>query len=117
MKKDDSKVKRPRNSYMFFSMNPEIREKHSKGGSLKGRELLKKLGEIWRTMSDKEKKPFEDMASVDKQRYIDAKKDEPKRGKSSVKKVSKEDEKNEKKKKVVKKNGGKNEDEDSEEDE
>ena len=60
--------KKPLSAYMCFckakradvvAANPE----------LKGAEVFKKMGEVWKGYSEEEKKPFEEMASQDKERY------------------------------------------------
>jgi len=68
IKKDETKPKRPRTSYMYFSEekrgdiqknNPELKM----GG------IAKKLGEMWGKVDDKEKKKYEKLAEEDKDRY------------------------------------------------
>ena len=60
--------KKPLSAYMCFckakradvvAANPE----------LKGAEVFKKMGEVWKGYSEEEKKPFQEMASQDKERY------------------------------------------------
>jgi len=77
-KKRKAPVKKPRdpdapknktNAFMFFQK--EQREKIKKENpNLKGvPDLAKKMGEIWRGMSEKEKQPYTDLAEKDKERY------------------------------------------------
>ena len=47
-------IKRPRNPYILFIM--DSKEKASKG-KIKCKELIKRLGEIWRNMTSEDKKP------------------------------------------------------------
>ena len=37
--------------------------------NLKHKEVIAKLGGIWKSLSDKEKEPFEALAKIDKDRY------------------------------------------------
>ena len=66
--KDSTHPKRPTNSYMLFSTQTRQKIK-DKNPELKATEISVKLGEMWKTMTDKKKKPFEEQAKQDKQRY------------------------------------------------
>ncbi len=51
-------IKRPSNSYMFFSRDKNRREEIASKYNLKGKELVSKMGEIWKNMTEAEKKPY-----------------------------------------------------------
>jgi len=73
--KDPLKPKRSKSSYLFFCT--DIRESvteelKSKGDGIKGitiSEVSKKLGSIWKTISDDDKAKYAKMADDDKDRY------------------------------------------------
>lgn len=58
--------KRARSAYIFFCQDK--RESVSSSG-LKNTEVLKKLGEMWKSIDDKKKKKYIKMAEEDKERY------------------------------------------------
>lgn len=60
--------KKAKNAYMFFA-NDKREEVKQANPDLKMKEVLSKLGEMWREMSAEEKKPYEDKAAEDKERY------------------------------------------------
>lgn len=66
-KKDkDITIKRPKNAYMYFCAEQRS-EVTAKFPDLKGKEILKKLGELWAEVTDKSK--YEKLAEADKKRY------------------------------------------------
>ena len=65
-KKDPDAPKRPSTSYIFFCN--EQRSKLKEEG-LDFKEIGKRLGEMWKALSDKKKKKYEKMAEDDKKRY------------------------------------------------
>ena len=67
-KKDPNAPKKWNTSYIFFCS--DYREKVKKNNpSLSATEITSKLGEQWKTISEKEKKKYEDMSRKDKIRY------------------------------------------------
>lgn len=60
--------KRNKNAYMFFVADKREEVKNS-NPDLKHKEIVAKLGELWREMSEEEKKPYEKQAAADKERY------------------------------------------------
>ena len=95
-KKTKKGPKRPRNSWIFFSveMRPEYSERYSSFKDEMDEEyreyrrllkegeqdlekklafnayLLQEMGKVWQRMSESEKQPYIDMASEDKDRYV-----------------------------------------------
>ncbi|XP_019944059.1 high mobility group protein B1b [Paralichthys olivaceus] len=70
MGKDPKKPRGKMSSYAYFVQT--CREEHKKkhpGASVNFSEFSKKCSERWKTMSQKEKGKFEDMAKLDKVRY------------------------------------------------
>ena len=117
-KKVKSDIKKAKTSYNYFAGDKAMREKASKGG-LGPKEVMGKLGEIWKTLSEKDKKPFVELAEKDKKRFNEESQNKDKNGKNVLKKASKnEDDSKAKKKKVAKKSKStKEDDEDDEEEE
>ncbi|EDQ85246.1 uncharacterized protein MONBRDRAFT_34324 [Monosiga brevicollis MX1] len=67
-KKDPNKPKNAQSAYMFFSQ--KVRPQFSKDNpDKKMTDVSKLIGAAWREMSDAAKKPYEEMARRDKQRY------------------------------------------------
>lgn len=68
MSKKEAKPKRGLSAYMFFcsEKRPEIIKKYP---DMKFGEIGKKLGEMWKNLSDAQKEPFKKKAMKDKQRY------------------------------------------------
>jgi len=67
-KKDPNAPKRGLSAYMFFAN--ENRDKvHKENPGIKFGEVGKLLGERWKSLTDKEKIPFETKAKADKERY------------------------------------------------
>jgi HMG (high mobility group) box len=74
-KKDANAPKRPMNGYMFFAK--QVRPDVVRGLNLSRMDnkqkisaIGKELGSLWRGMSDSEKRPYEQQAARDKQRYV-----------------------------------------------
>ncbi|KAI8058028.1 Non-histone chromosomal protein 6 [Syncephalis plumigaleata] len=66
--KDPNKPKRALSAYMFFANEHRETIKEENPGLSFG-EIGKKLGETWKSMDDDSKKPFNDKAALDKERY------------------------------------------------
>ena len=66
-------IKKARTSYLCFSTDSSIRKKHSKQAS-DNKELMKILGSVWGEMDEQERKPYQDLADQDKERYEKEKK-------------------------------------------
>jgi len=66
--KDANAPKRAQSAYFFFSnvRRPKLRADNK---DLKMTEIAKLTGEEWKNLSSEEKKPYEDQAAVDKERY------------------------------------------------
>ncbi|KAG0028810.1 Non-histone chromosomal protein 6 [Podila clonocystis] len=66
--KDKNCPKRPRNSYIFFTLmkRDDIKKKHPE---FKPTEITKMLGEEWQKLSETEKESYGNMAENDKKRY------------------------------------------------
>eukprot|EP00455_Lapot_gusevi_P021975 TRINITY_DN22924_c0_g1_i1.p1 TRINITY_DN22924_c0_g1~~TRINITY_DN22924_c0_g1_i1.p1 ORF type:complete len:316 (+),score=83.31 TRINITY_DN22924_c0_g1_i1:65-1012(+) len=60
-------IKKPTTAY--FAYCKEKREEVKAQYNLEGKEVTTKLGELWRKMTDEEKKPYEDLVKQDKERY------------------------------------------------
>ena len=69
-KKDPNRVRRPKNAYMFFcdEHRKSVQEKNS---SKSMGEVAKILGGMWKKLSDKDKKKYNDMHEDDVKRYED----------------------------------------------
>lgn len=69
-KKDDpNKIKRPLSAYLYFTKDFRL-ERAAKGlDNSKVNEVAKLAGERWKSMSDEQKKPYNEKASIDKERY------------------------------------------------
>lgn len=70
--KDESYVKRPLSSYMYYSQKVRAEVKKAKPDATFG-EIGKQIGKQWKALSDADKKPFVEMAAKDKVRYEAAK--------------------------------------------
>lgn len=81
-KKDPDRVKKPKNAYMFFcadkreevkdDMLEELKEKsdnEEEPTKVSTTEVSKKLGAMWKELSDKEKAPYMKMHEEDVERY------------------------------------------------
>ena len=66
--KDPAAPKRPKSSYIIFcgAKRDEIKKKNPE---MKATEITSKLGEIWQSLNDKQKKKYVDEAGKDKERY------------------------------------------------
>jgi hypothetical protein len=85
--KDPSLPARPSSSYIFFST--ENRERiRRENPDLTNREIMPKIGEEWRALSDKEKEPYVKKAMLDKERF---QKESESSGSSERKKEPKKD--------------------------
>lgn len=67
-KKDPSKPRGRLSAYMYFgqTLRPALRQQHPEASVT---ELAKLIGQKWRELSDDDKKPYEDLAEQDKERY------------------------------------------------
>ena len=67
------KIKRPRSSYAFFmkNMRQEIAEQHKEKNP---RELMSDIAAAWRNISEEDKIQYNEMATEDKKRYEEEKK-------------------------------------------
>ena len=72
--KKDTGVKRSCSAYIYFtkSFREELKAKAQKDGTPvpKANEVAKLAGEKWKKLSDTERKPFDDLAAKDKERYL-----------------------------------------------
>jgi len=66
--KDPAAPKRPKSSYIIFcgAKRDEIKKKNP---DIKAKDILSKLGEMWKALNDKQKKKYVDEANKDKERY------------------------------------------------
>ncbi|KAL4992133.1 high mobility group box domain-containing protein [Aspergillus falconensis] len=71
-KKDPNAPKRGLSAYMFFANDNREKVREENPGITFG-QVGKMLGEKWKSLSDKERKPYEDKAAADKKRYEDEK--------------------------------------------
>lgn len=82
LKKDPDRIKKPKNAYMFFcgekrdeakcELLEELKEKsdnEEEPTKVSTTEVSKKLGMMWKALSDKEKAPFVKMHEEDVERY------------------------------------------------
>ena len=60
--------KRALSAYIFFCQDKRDEVK-KKNPTLKSSEIMSELGKMWKSLSDKKKKPFEKLADDDKKRY------------------------------------------------
>merc|ERR1719433_2200127 len=65
-KKDENAPKRPPNGYFIFK---DPKQGALVEGGMKFTEAMSKCGELWRALSEAEKKPFEDKAAAAKKKY------------------------------------------------
>jgi hypothetical protein len=70
--KDPDAPKKPKSAYIFFvnSRLDKVRKTHP---DWKMTEVMTSMGTEWKALSDKDKKPFNDLAAKDKKRYLDEK--------------------------------------------
>ncbi|KAL6235569.1 Non-histone chromosomal protein 6 [Aspergillus navahoensis] len=71
-KKDPNAPKRGLSAYMFFANDNREKVREENPGISFG-QVGKMLGERWKSLSDKDRKPYEDKAAADKKRYEDEK--------------------------------------------
>lgn len=71
-KKDPNAPKRALSAYMFFA-NDQREVVRTENPSASFGQIGKLLGEKWKSLSESEKKPYEDKASEDKKRYEEQK--------------------------------------------
>ena len=66
--KDPAAPKRPKSSYIIFcgAKRDEIKKKNP---NMKATEITSKLGEMWKTLNDKQKQKYIDEANKEKERY------------------------------------------------
>ncbi|KAJ1735832.1 Non-histone chromosomal protein 6 [Coemansia biformis] len=67
-KKDASAPKRPLAAYMFFSQAKRPTVQKENPNATFG-EIGRLLGDMWKSMDDKAKKPYQELAAKDKVRY------------------------------------------------
>lgn len=67
-KEENPSPKRTRSAYIYFCTEKRGEVKKSKP-SISNTDILSELGKMWKTLNDKKKKPFIDMANKDKKRY------------------------------------------------
>ena len=65
-----STIKKPQSAYMYFCKSARETVK-KENPDLKPKDVMKALGEKWRSLPTDERKPFEDLAENDKKRYRD----------------------------------------------
>jgi hypothetical protein len=80
--------KRPRSGYILFTMDKREDVKASNPG-IANKEIMKKLAEEWKALSDKEKKVYNDRASKEKENYKAQKPSSGKKDKKGGKKEKK----------------------------
>jgi high mobility group protein B3 len=93
-KKDPNAPKRPKTGYILFC-GEKREEVKSKNKNMSATEITSKLAELWKKISEKDKKKYETLAQEDKQRYekeleeytppSDVEEDSVKKGKKSKK--------------------------------
>lgn len=67
-KKDPNAPKKAKTAYIFYA-TPRIRELHAAHPEKRVIDITPMIGKEWQAMSDKQKKPWHDMAAKDKIRY------------------------------------------------
>ena len=69
-RKNPDDPKGPKNAYIFYNMDADVRsEMEKKYPDASRTEITKHIGEAWRNLSADEKQPYLDMATADKERY------------------------------------------------
>jgi len=66
--KDPNAPKKNKSAYLFFSMDKRAEYKEA-GTELSNQELMRQIGDDWKSISPREKKKYETMAAEDKERY------------------------------------------------
>jgi hypothetical protein len=69
--KDPNKPKKAKSSYIFFCSVMRATVKDDMDDDAKAVDVTRELGRRWRELSDEDKKPYQEMAEADKQRYAD----------------------------------------------
>lgn len=69
-KKDPNAPKKPLNAYMHFARDDKVRQSiKDDNDDIKQKELTVELGKRWGEMSEKERKPYTDLAAKDRKAY------------------------------------------------
>lgn len=68
-KKDPNAPKKPMHAYMWFCKDKRDAVKSDMPPESGITDISKKLGEMWKTLSDKDKEKYNAQASQDKERY------------------------------------------------
>lgn len=120
--KDENAPKKGKSAFLYYVENKKDDCK-KENPDLKHKEVISKLSKQWNALSDGDKKPFQDLAERDKERfkkekeaYLASKKDDDKKKKGKKGKAADDDDKPSKKKKVEPKKKQVEEDEDEDED-
>jgi len=66
--KDPNAIKKPLSAFMFFSMKEQKNIKAA-DPTLKMGDIIKKVSEIWKAMSEADKTPYNEEAAVSKREY------------------------------------------------
>lgn len=67
-KKDPNAPKRPKSAYLFFT-SEKMASIRAQNPDMVQKEIMKRAGEMWKELSEDQKKKFQDMAARDKTRY------------------------------------------------
>lgn len=73
--KDPNKPKRAKSSYLYFcddkrkAVMDDLKKKLKKGENIKIANVSKKLGDMWKKLSDKDKVKYNNLSNADKKRY------------------------------------------------
>lgn len=70
-KKESTGPKKPKSAYIFFCSAKRNEAKEELGEEVKNTDILKRLGEMWRELSDEDKEEYTEMATNDKERYAE----------------------------------------------
>ena len=70
-KKESTGPKKPKSAYIFFCAEKREEAKEDIGEDGNNTDILKRLGEMWRELSDEDKEPYVEMATKDKERYAE----------------------------------------------
>jgi hypothetical protein len=108
-KKDPNAPKQATNAYMYFQKEKRETIKKENPTLKTLPQFAKKMGEIWQSMNDEQKKPYVELATKDKGRY----EQESKAYKEKLEREKKEKEKKEKEEKEEEDDEESEEDEDS----
>jgi len=72
-RKDPRAPKRSKSAYIFFAMNRRDEVKSQLGPKARVGDIAKKTSEMWKALTDKERKTWEDIAFADRERYQEEK--------------------------------------------